>query len=143
MRNLEKARKEARAVLNEEYDITAGEIKELHSMNELDKITGAFDLGVTAGAKSSAVPDEADLMELLDKLSLDQMVTVIEYMQKLLIENAAEKVKTCPTCGSGELSKDDRFVVCDNCGAGGYFKVFDGGDVRLFWEKDRKKERIQ
>lgn len=141
MRNLEKAREEARAVLNRKYDITAGEIEELHSMNELDKITGAFDLGVTAGAKSSAVPDEADLMELLDKLSLDKMITVIEYMQKLLIENAAEKITACPSCGSGELSKDDRFIVCDNCGAGGYFKVFEGGDVRLFWEKDRKEYR--
>jgi len=135
MRNLEEARKEARAVLNEEYDITAGEIEELHNMNEWDKITTSFDLGVTAGAKSSAVPDEADLMELLDKLSLDKMVTVIEYMQKLLIESAAEKVTACPSCGSGELSKDGRFIVCDNCGAGGYFKVFEGGDVRLFWEK--------
>lgn len=88
MRNLEKARKEARAVLNRKYDIT-----------------------------------------------------VIEYMQKLLIENAAEKITACPSCGSGELSKDDRFIVCDKCGAGGYFKVFDGGDVRLFWEKDRKEYR--
>ena len=139
MRDLTEARKEARAVLNREYDITAGEIEELHNMNELDKITGAFDLGVTAGAKSKA-PDEDDLIELLDKLTPEKLQMVRDRLELFLIENEAEKVKICLTCGSRELSRNDRFIVCDKCGSGGYFRVFDGGDVRLFWKRVEPEE---
>lgn len=134
MRNLEEARKEAREIIKEDYDLVLGEVEELHNLDEWRKITTAFDLGVTAGAKSRAVPDEAELMELMNKLSPDQLFEVMKYAKELLLETAAEKVTVCRSCGSTELSRDGRFITCDKCGAGGFVKVPDSGKVSVIWE---------
>jgi len=132
MRNLEEAQKVAREIISEDYDITCGEIDALHSMNEWDKIITAFNLGVTAGAKSVA-PAETELIEALQKLPEDKLMDVKNYAEDLLLENAMDRFRSCRRCGSEDLATEGRFVVCQKCGAGGGCKIDSRGRVRLFW----------
>lgn len=86
MRNLEEARKEALEIIKEDYDLVLGEAEELLKMDEWRKVTMAFYLGVTAGAKSTVTEGK----ELMDKLRPEQRGKVIEYMQKLLMEEVEQ-----------------------------------------------------
>lgn len=140
MRNTEEIREEAMRIPKEEYDLTAGEMDELHHMEEWDKIMTAFNLGAIAGAKSS-VPDEADLLKLLDKLTPEQLLEVKNYAELLRIEDAADQVTACKSCGSKNLSKKDWFIVCEDCGAGGGVMTDNQGRVRLFWDYEGKYDR--
>lgn len=133
MRDIKEAEKEAREILKEQYDLTAGEIDALHNMDEWDKITTAFYLGVDSGAKSAA-EKEPELIKALQTLPEDELNAIRNHAEDLLIERAADRFKICGCCGSRELSRDGHFVLCKACGAGGGIKIDRQGRVRLYWD---------
>lgn len=140
MRDFKQAEMEAREILDDQYDLTVEEMKALHDMDGWSRITAAFCLGIVSGAKSAA-EKEPELVKALQTLPEDKLMEIRNHAEQILMESAADRFKVCGCCGSENLTRKDRVVICEDCGAAGGVKIDSRGRVRLFWNYEGKYDR--